>query len=447
MKKLIILFFSFSLLSGCIIEDDTPVETEEGTEIETGDDIILDTIDITNADEVTSVLEVSGAEVKTGTPPSPTNDGVQLDVRDEQEQDVIAGNPFKLSLAGEISDIDGVFFQVEGADTYLDIPITSEAFRLAKAATNQYDEIDISITVPATITSGTFCASYCVYTYDEERGYSVGNIIRICITVSIRGATEESDFLLNKNWKYAYTYQKIDGEIEYQFPEYENTEADGCYDDEEEKEVELTTKGELDYLLQFYENGNYYIELEDNYTEEYIAYDSTLESYSYTETNYYNLSAEDFKKEVEEIVAELEDDDYEKRYNVYYSNLTVNSATIHYSYYSKDYKCDEILTRDVEDFDTFEDLWSLSNDTLLLTFADDEAGEDVYVQEYKFIKHSESHFSLSLEYDDDEYFEFFEIHFYEEGTTMPTPDDEPQASARLSHNKSTKSKRMPFFLK
>lgn len=180
---------------GCT-EEETPMDEEEDlTENPVVD--ITGTVDVTDANAVTTALQVSGATVQTGNPPAPSTDPGTPVILDE-DFSVVSGQMGSATIAMEVEaeSISGFYFQVNGASSYLDIPASIANGRVAVEEVTYFNLGLADAFVP-----GTFCGQVCVY--DEES--RVSQPIEVCVEVVALGG-KGSSFLIGK-WSLVSTIE------------------------------------------------------------------------------------------------------------------------------------------------------------------------------------------------------------------------------------------------
>ncbi len=163
-------------------------------------------VDLEDPSELSQSIEVpvEGATVETGNPPAPSANGPQIENVATEDVKVNPGNEIFLGIdvASAQNDIAGIYLQVDGADTYYNIPLpqdeTKNGFsnpnrsgffrKLQDLGLIQKDGdstqggsvANVPFKIPDNINLGRFCVSYCVYDADSN----VSNVIRRCIEVS-----------------------------------------------------------------------------------------------------------------------------------------------------------------------------------------------------------------------------------------------------------------------
>lgn len=249
MKKLLkismLFILSVVLLTYCKKDDD---EKEE---------IITKPLDATT---VTDKISNAGAIKIAGTPPAPTGAGAPvLKAASNEASGVIEfGAKTNFTVSGDFS---GVYVLVEGASSYLKIPLngsgdlkkvkdklsnTTASFRTKE---DDEDDLEFVLEFKELATPGTFCYEICLY--DEEN--NISNIERICVTVAGFGGNNS---LVGK-WKYEKNEYFENGTlIDYETYDWDAIEIDECFDEDEDEFVEYTYKYQTSIELK--SNGDYF---------------------------------------------------------------------------------------------------------------------------------------------------------------------------------------------
>jgi hypothetical protein len=160
-----------------------------------------DNLPALDANKVTDWLQVEGATKRTGNPPAPNGaTAPKISITDNKATGIVDDGFF--GLFGTEGTYTGAYVKVKGADTYLDIDLSSSAARKAKQArigknqrTTEVDELDIFFGLSDESVIGTFCYEICLY---DEAG-QVSNIVEICVTVNNVGGNDQ---LVGK-WQYS----------------------------------------------------------------------------------------------------------------------------------------------------------------------------------------------------------------------------------------------------
>lgn len=144
------------------------------------------TVQIDDPNAVAAAIEVAGATVAQGDPPAPTTDAgtpeiTSGNVNVKSSQDGSAS----ISLDVNVEDLVGLYFQVEGASSYLDIPISANGRILME------EEVTVEIDLTEGFEPGIFCGIVCAY--DEQN--RVSQPVTVCIEVLELGG-ENSAFLI-----------------------------------------------------------------------------------------------------------------------------------------------------------------------------------------------------------------------------------------------------------
>ncbi|MCV9385570.1 hypothetical protein [Reichenbachiella ulvae] len=237
----------------------------------------VDLIDSSDPNAVIAALEVEGAVFIEGMPPLPSEDQNAPKLW-EYEYDELAkvgaGGNMNYSVDLSQGDVAGLYFQIEGADGYLDIPKTtlnqsfevSDKHYMSRLLQTQED-FALVIPIPEALTSGEICVNYCVY--DSEN--RVSNVVSRCIEIVEPGG-KNGDFLVGE-WnaiKYVDHYDGMTYEYYFGVPdEYTYGTTIPCND--EIIEVEITESYEDKFLhVTYSKNGGlrYKAEMIDIYLDE-----------------------------------------------------------------------------------------------------------------------------------------------------------------------------------
>jgi hypothetical protein len=158
------------------------------------------------ADEITDWLKIDGAVKKLGNPPSPTVGAPVLTNLSPTTGGVTDGTfAFKFSAS---DDFEGIYLKVKGADSYLDIPLSSTGEKLPSgkigirgnarkdgiAYRDTTGEIIVILDLDEASNPEEFCYEYCLYDAENE----VSNIVEVCVTIADWGGLNQ---LVGK-WKY-----------------------------------------------------------------------------------------------------------------------------------------------------------------------------------------------------------------------------------------------------
>jgi len=150
---------------------------DEDTNSDDGSQIIINTDD---ADAVTEAIEISGASVIEGTPPATTtNTELQIIAPFLGKIEVASGNDLSLPIEGDVTDIDGIYLQVEGASSYLDIPLSST---VNNRISTEDSVVVVVISIPEVFETGSFDIAYCVYQNNADQQL-VGNVVTTQIEI------------------------------------------------------------------------------------------------------------------------------------------------------------------------------------------------------------------------------------------------------------------------
>ena len=263
MKKLTqllsLLFTLTILLSACGDDDDD--NNDDNNDVDP-----METIDISDPDEVTKEIFVVGSSEIDGDPPAPSTDpqAPTLD-SDEFEDELVStqGGTVLIDVDVNSGDIAGTYIQIPGADAYFDIPFNPNGRVLKRGRFLQRDEDPvIEIEIPDNLGVGTFCAEVCVY--DSEA--RVSNIVEVCVDITELGG-ENSSFLTENKWS-AIRFEETEDGFTEEFELGELTEytflqslecGDGTF-----KDVEITESDRTDRLdMTFSSNGSITVVIEE----------------------------------------------------------------------------------------------------------------------------------------------------------------------------------------
>jgi hypothetical protein len=159
-----------------------------------------DNLPALDANKVTDWLQVEGATKRTGNPPAPNGaTAPKISITDNKATGIVDDGFF--GLFGTEGTYTGAYVKVKGADTYLDIDLSSSAARKAKQGikgknqrTTEVDELNIFFGLSDESVIGTFCYEICLY----DDANQVSNIVEICVTVNNVGGNDQ---LVGK-WSY-----------------------------------------------------------------------------------------------------------------------------------------------------------------------------------------------------------------------------------------------------
>ena len=174
-NKFAILVVGLLAFSSCSKEDDVnPTNTNT-------------TVDITNPSTLTDSLMINGATKVLGSIPSSTTSS-SLQLTPTSTLSVASGGTLKLPLDGDVSNIDGVYLQVSGADSYLSTTKTVENARIASSSSDT-----VEVVIPYTYTNGnSFVLQYAVY-----KGSTIGN--KVMTTVNVEAQPNNNNGNNNNN--------------------------------------------------------------------------------------------------------------------------------------------------------------------------------------------------------------------------------------------------------
>ena len=129
-----------------------------------------------DANGLTAVLVVPGSSVTPGNMPTPTSSsGSPTLSMIDTTVSYSAGGQVKLPIqfsSGSGQPICGVYFQVNGAGSYFDIPISPTTF----------GTLVLPITIPSNVASGKFCITISLYNCNTP--HQISNTFETCITVT-----------------------------------------------------------------------------------------------------------------------------------------------------------------------------------------------------------------------------------------------------------------------
>jgi len=228
--------------------------------------------------DVGSKIAISGSSKKTGIPPAPTGESEAPTVYGGSDQNLRVRNGHKMNLVingYNLENVEGIYLQVDGSDDYFEVPVTvnsNDNYRLSqkgsasnalgrtkKVSGESNNNIDLQIEIPSSITQGTFCVSYCLYTTDGQ----VGAVVRRCIDVQEFGSTNV-DFL--GTWDFTKAVASIDGTVE----EIEKGKNNTWFSEGEENSCGVEDQSIIDHLiLTFTSNGG--ISMDQKFTDSYFA--------------------------------------------------------------------------------------------------------------------------------------------------------------------------------
>lgn len=266
MKKLTqllsLLFTLTILLAACGGDDDD--DNNDDNNDDTGPVDV--TIDINDPTAVSDEIVIAGATSIDGALPTPTTTDPDTPVLEVNTDDLIStqGGALLIDIDVSSGDVAGTYIQIEGADSYFDIPFNPNGRVLKRGRLLQEDdEPVIEIQIPDGLGAGTFCAEICVY--DSEA--RVSSPITRCVTIEELGG-DNSSFLTENSWS-AVGFKEVEesGEIdEYAVGELiEDTFstslecADGTFEEVEVIESDRTDK--LD--VTFSANGGVTIDISE----------------------------------------------------------------------------------------------------------------------------------------------------------------------------------------
>lgn len=131
-------------------------------------------IDPADANSLASVLIIPNGQAVAGTPPPPSNSSSAPTVSNNV-QSVTSSNgsttPLDLIYENVNGDLGGCYVQVEGADSYFQVPYSGGSTSSGTLA--------LPINIPTNVDQGEFCVSYCVYDVNGQ----VSNLVYTCVSV------------------------------------------------------------------------------------------------------------------------------------------------------------------------------------------------------------------------------------------------------------------------
>ena len=173
-------------------------------------------VDVTDANALTESVDfnVDNATQVDGAPPAPTANAPQITNTSASDITVNPGGEVYLGLefSQAQSDIEGFYLQVDGADSYFDIPLVDDTEKsglrssgkrifFANTAKNGVDSgaVSLPFKLPENVKVGRFCVSYCVY---DSTG-NVSNVVSRCIEITKDDIGIDRTGLLadNRPWK------------------------------------------------------------------------------------------------------------------------------------------------------------------------------------------------------------------------------------------------------
>lgn len=262
-KPLLVFALGFAVVFTSCDDDD-----ENGGTVEDGVEEVEATVEIADADQVTDALDVAGATNVDGNPPSPTtaagtpeisNNDINVQTGQEGETNIT------LNYSG--TSVEGAYFQVDGASSYLDIPIST-------GGRTMEDAVTIAIDLAAAFEPGTFCGEICVY--DSEN--RVSEPVTVCIEVIELGG-DGSAFIVG-TWTLTGTKDSDDDEITAVGEDDVETDTFQCSDG---TSVEVSNVYRIEFATAVFDNkGNVRIDGEE-YEKELVWDNSTCDQLVYEE--------------------------------------------------------------------------------------------------------------------------------------------------------------------
>ncbi|MDN5199786.1 hypothetical protein QQ008_00390 [Fulvivirgaceae bacterium BMA10] len=251
---------------------------------------VQEMLDISDPNVVSESIVIPNATIVEGTPPASSTDPDAPSLNESEDPfGAVSGNSFYLNPDINAGEIAGVYFQIDGAENYFDIPVTNSTGRFDKSNTGsrlfqnarRTNNGGVEIEIPENLEPGTFCAEYCVYDADGL----VSNVVEICIEIISFGG-ENSDFLTANSWTLVSAEHTYDGQTETQeigedFSETHTIHLP-CGPDTVE-EVSVTEIHRINYAyLTFSNNGAY--SFEESSFEKFVDFDnSTCQDVIYIE--------------------------------------------------------------------------------------------------------------------------------------------------------------------
>lgn len=132
-------------------------------------------VDPADADALSAVLIMpAGTEVERGTPPAPSSASTAPEVINNFDE-ITSSNgsaaPLTFNFSNVNGNLGGCYVQVAGADTYFQVPYTSNS--------SSSGSLTVPIGIPTNVEEGEFCVNFCVYDEDGQ----VSNIVTSCVNV------------------------------------------------------------------------------------------------------------------------------------------------------------------------------------------------------------------------------------------------------------------------
>ncbi|MFK7900256.1 MAG: hypothetical protein AB8B61_05825 [Cyclobacteriaceae bacterium] len=262
-----ILLFTFLGIFTAILTNCTKEEEEEVA-------AAIANVDLSDGNALTDAITIADAVERTGTPPTPSSDPAAPSLSDSGDSlTTLQGEPTQLKV--EITDsTSGVYIQFAGADSYLDIPISSATSRngviIGRISEEDDNEFILDLELPDNIEPGEFCFEFCLY----DRQNRVSNVITKCVVVKEIGGAG-ADFITGVWNIFDFDGVPIGNEET-------EIETDSAYCSIEDSVVtfERTRFKTTDYLrLSFAENGAARLEEKQRDTDqEYNSTTCTIEN-------------------------------------------------------------------------------------------------------------------------------------------------------------------------
>lgn len=241
MKKLnlsILVFFLFSFLILSCKKEDSGNSNNNDDEQPQGEEIDLSefettepTFDPIDPSTASAGINVAGSNRINGPAPSPTTaDGTPEldDVYGDVPARALNGKSLDVNISSNSSDVQGIYLQVDGADEYLDAPVSSANLRTMQTTGT------LPVELGENLPRGSFCISYCVY----DNQARVSEPVTLCIEVQELGGnpdlvgewlfkrrayyiTSKPYYSLERGQTSAYDYSAIYGDAYEDIPGYD----------------------------------------------------------------------------------------------------------------------------------------------------------------------------------------------------------------------------------
>ncbi|MGL1888003.1 MAG: hypothetical protein OCD76_15925 [Reichenbachiella sp.] len=248
--SLIVLFGCALLTLSCDdTVDDLINDLDDLADIDLG---LESSVDIDDPNQVTAAIQIDGASTEPGNPPSPTTSaGTPILYDDDTQVTTTQNGTTTIELDVQSGDVAGLYFQVEGATDYINIPVSLAARKLE-------DSPSFELNLAEVFEPGEFCALVCAYNAEDQ----VSTPVSVCITIVELGG-EESGYLVG-SWKLLSEVEE-DGTVYNVGDDYTSTESYYC-DDNTTKEftetsrtnsliIDINAKGEIKINFNEYYKG------------------------------------------------------------------------------------------------------------------------------------------------------------------------------------------------